>query len=100
MITLKARQQPEKQEETQESRYHGNQGKMCGENTEEGNTFKCGQASSTGTRQELAEPLPRAVSVEWQDRRLTAVGGWAHRGEAAGRRGGRTRKPAGRVYSY
>lgn len=78
MLTLKARQQPEKQEETQEkSLYHRNQEKMCGENTEEGNTFKCRRASSSGARGELAESLPRAVSVERQGRRLTAAGGGA-----------------------
>lgn len=68
---------------------------MCGENTEEGNTFKCCQALSTGTRQELAEPLPRAVSMEWQDRRLTAVGGWAHRVSRGSRQERRPYEEAG-----
>lgn len=55
MLTLEARQQPERQEETQEeSMCHGNQGKICSEDTEEGDIFKC----------YCAHPLALAASLQ------------------------------------
>lgn len=65
ILTLKARQQQETQEESVD---HGNQGKMCGENMEEGNAFKCCCASFPGPRSRQVEPLP----VERQGWRPTA----------------------------